>query len=135
MTPVRSIQPDVFIVEPTPRLLGGYSPTSEQFHFPLQSVCPYSGAQDVVSVELSDRATVWGHTVVTAPPPGYEGPIPYGFGVVELTRERLRIVTRLVIDDVAQVAFGDSAVLTFDIVGHDEDGTAVAVWAFAKVAP
>jgi uncharacterized OB-fold protein len=74
-------------------LVGGYSPTSDRFHFPVLPTCPYSGAADVQRVLLSRDGTLWAWTAVTAPPPGYEGPTPYGFGVVELTRAA-RVVTR-----------------------------------------
>ena len=114
-------------------LRGGYSPSSGQYHFPLQIVCPYSGADDVEAVMLSTEATAWGWTVVTAPPPGYSGPVPYGFGVVELTHEKLRLVTRLRISDPAELSFGDALQLVADVVGHDEVGNEVVVWAFAKV--
>src|SRR5689334_21805808 len=76
-------------------LVGGYSPTSARYHFPLLPTCPYTGADDVEKVELSRDATLWLWTAVTAAPPGYAGPVPFGFGVVELSRERLRVVTRL----------------------------------------
>ena len=58
-------------------------------------MCPYTGAADVEPVEFSHAATLWGWTAVTAPPPGYEGDVPYGFGVVELVHEQLRLITRL----------------------------------------
>ena len=76
-------------------LVGGYSPTSDAFHFPQLPTCPYTGATDVEARTLTRDATLWAWTAVTAPPPGYEGEVPYGFGVVELIEERLRIVTRL----------------------------------------
>ncbi len=134
---VRSIEPNGFRVDADGEhgsavLLGGYSPTSKQFHFPRQIVCPYSGAEDVVAVDLSRDATVWGWTVVTTAPPGYTGAVPYGFGVVELTTEQLRIVTRLQIDDVSELEFGDSMQLSYDIVSKDDDGTDVAAWAFTR---
>ena len=90
----RSIEPTVFDAA-TSLLRGGFSHTSSRYHFPLQVVCPYSGAEDVTPSALSTDATVWGWTVVTAAPPGYAGPVPYGFGVVELSHEKLRLVTRL----------------------------------------
>jgi uncharacterized OB-fold protein len=76
------------------RLLGGYSPTSGKHHFPVQSTCPYSGATDIETVELSAEGTLWGWTAVTAAPPGYLGEVPFGFGVVELP-EGIRIITRV----------------------------------------
>ena len=128
---VRSIAPNAFRVAPSPTLLGGYSPTSCQFHFPRQPVCPYTGADDVRAVELSRDATLWGWTAITAAPPGYAGPVPYGFGVVELVHEQLRIVTRLTQSDPTQLAFGDAMTLVAETIATDDDGTAVAMWAFA----
>ena len=70
--------------------------------------------------------TLWAWTAVTAAPPGYEGPVPYGFGVVELTEERLRIITRLRESDPAQLTFGQPMTLVADEL---PDG--VITWAFA----
>ncbi len=87
------------------RLVGGFSPTSGRHHFPVQSTCPYSGAADVEAVDLSTEGTLWGWTAVTAPPPGYLGTVPFGFGVVELP-EGIRVITRLEEPDPARLAFG-----------------------------
>ena len=58
-------------------------------------MCPFTGADDVESVALPRDGRLWAWTAVTHPPPGYEGPVPYGFGVVELDGVGLRVVTRL----------------------------------------
>jgi uncharacterized OB-fold protein len=107
-------------------LIGGYSPTSKRFHFPLLDTCPYSGATDVERVALSRDGTLWAWTAVTAAPPGYEGPMPYGFGVVELTHERLRIVTRLREADPSALSFGQPMSLV-----ADELPGGMVTWAFA----
>jgi len=107
-------------------LIGGYSPTSEKYHFPLLDTCPYSGATDVERVLLSRDATLWTWTAVTAAPPGYTGPVPYGFGVVELDHERLRIITRLREPDPARLTFGQAMTLVADEL---PDG--MVTWAFA----
>ena len=133
MPSLQSIEPTVFRVDPKPTLLGGYSPSSGHFHFPRQPLCPYTGAQDVEDIELSCAATLWGWTAVTAPPPGYDGIVPYGFGVVELTKERLRVVTRITEADPSRLNFGDSMTLVADVVGRDKDGNELAVWSFAPV--
>ncbi|MGQ0825847.1 MAG: Zn-ribbon domain-containing OB-fold protein [Actinomycetota bacterium] len=107
-------------------LVGGYSPASDLYHFPLLDTCPYTGATDVQRVLLSRAATLWAWTAVTATPPGYRGTVPYGFGIVELTRERLRVVTRLSHTDPARLEFGQPMTL----VAHELiDG--VVTWAFA----
>ena len=65
---------------------------------------------------------------MTHPPPGYDGPVPYGFGVVELEGIGLRVVTRLTESDPARLHAGERMTLVTDDVG---DG--VATWAFAPV--
>jgi uncharacterized OB-fold protein len=52
----------------------------------------------VQPVELSPGGTLWAWTAVTAAPPGYEGDVPFGFGVVELP-EGVRVITRLTESD------------------------------------
>jgi uncharacterized OB-fold protein len=112
-------------------LVGGYSPTSTKYHFPRLPACPYTGADDVEEVELGRDATLWGWTAVTAPPPGYEGEVPYGFGVVELTNERLRVITRLTESDPAKLSYGQPMHLVADVLHTDADGADVVTYAFA----
>ena len=49
--------------------------------------------------------TLWAWTAVTAPPPGYQGEVPYGIGVVELP-EGVRVITRLTESDPAALSAG-----------------------------
>ena len=75
-------------------------------------------------------------TAVTAAPPGYTGAVPFGFGVVELTRERLRVVTRLTEADPAALDVGhaDAARRRRRRRGPDDDGTDVRhAWAVRAV--
>jgi uncharacterized OB-fold protein len=125
---LRPIQDGLFEVgaDGSIALIGGYSPTSTKYHFPLLDTCPYSGATDVQRVLLSGAATLWAWTAVTAAPPGYTGPVPYGFGVVELVHEQLRVITRLREPDPAQVEFGQAMTLVAEEL---PDG--VVTWAFA----
>jgi uncharacterized OB-fold protein len=109
-----------------PFLIGGYSATSGKYHFPLLDTCPYSGAGDVERVRLSRRGTLWAWTAVTAEPPGYEGRVPYGFGIVELTEEGLRVITRLAEADPSALSFGQPMTLVVE-----ELPGGVHTWAFA----
>ncbi len=66
---------------------------------------------------------------MTAAPPGYTGPVPFGFGVVELTNERLRVITRLAEPDPARLTVGQAMRLVAETL-PGEDGDAVVTWAF-----
>src|SRR5690242_7180332 len=129
----RAVHDGVFEVDPdgSLHLVGGYSPTSGLYHFPLLDTCPYSGASDVERVRLSGDATLWAWTAVTAPPPGYTGQVPYGFGVVELTEERLRVITRLTEPDPSALSFAQPMRAVADVLHTDDDGVEVITWAFA----
>jgi uncharacterized OB-fold protein len=112
-----------------PRLRGGYSQTSGKHHFPKGPVCPYSGAEDVEEVLLPTTGALENWTVVNAAPPGYAGPVPYGFGVVHLDGMDLRLLTRLAITDPAAARAGDAMRLTVEELPADE-GT-IPLWCFA----
>ena len=99
-------------------------------HFPRFSICPYTGADDVEPARLADHGTLWAWTAVTAAPPGYTGPVPFGFGVVELP-EGLRVVTRITEADPSALEQGMAMRLVADVVAVDDDGTEVVAWAFA----
>jgi uncharacterized OB-fold protein len=114
----------------TIRLIGGYSPSSGRTHFPRLPCCPFTGADDVEEVELADHGTLWGWTAVTAPPPGYRGEVPFGFGIVELP-DGLRVVTRLTVTDPGALAFGQPMRLVAVPLCEDDDGTLVITYAFA----
>jgi uncharacterized OB-fold protein len=108
-------------------LLGGRSATSGQRHFPRSPVCPFTGADDVEPIDLPRAGTVWLHTSVNLPPPGYAGPVPYQFGIVELDGEPLlRIVSRLSGEGLAP---GTRVELTGEEL-PGPDGEPVLTWAF-----
>ena len=107
-----------------PVLVGGFSASSGLHHFPPAPVCPYTGADDVTAVALSRTGRLWTWTAVTAAPPGYEGPVPYGFGIVELDAEHLRVVTRLTEADPATLVEGQPMELVTETFGD------LTVWAF-----
>ena len=76
---------------------------------------------------LSSHGTLWGWTAVNAAPPGYEGPVPYGFGIVELPADGLQVVTRLVESDPLLLAAGMA--MRFRVVPLT---TATVTWAFER---
>lgn len=77
-----------------PRLLAARCAACSKYHFPAAATCPYCSAAECTVDAIGARGTLYLHTVVQARPPGYRGPLPYGFGIVELP-EGLRVVSRL----------------------------------------
>jgi uncharacterized OB-fold protein len=111
------------------RLLGGRCGSCGEHHFPAAASCPYCSAGDVTEAPLSPTGTLWAWTAVTAPPPGYRGEVPFGFGVVELP-ERIRVVTRITEADPARLRRGQVMRLEIVPLHGDEDGRPVVTYAF-----
>ena len=82
---------------------------------------------------LSPEGELWAWTAVTAAPPGYQGEVPYGFGVVELP-EGLRIVARLTEADPGRLHAGQPMRLVVVPLHAQDDGQTVTTFAFAPVA-
>ena len=111
-------------------LLAGRCGRCDGHHFPAQEVCPYCFADGCTPVALGRTASLYVHTAITKAPPGYTGPVPYGFGVVELP-ERLRLVTRLTESDQARLRHGMPMRLVVEPLFADEEGREVWSYAFA----
>lgn len=126
-TPV-AIHEGLFIMGDEPHLLGSLCHQCGNRHFPRVDVCPYCGSPAPEDCELPATGRLWAWTTVTAPPPGYEGPVPYGFGVVELEGGP-RVVTRLTEPDVDALSAGAAMHLVLTDVGGTDDR--IVSWAFA----
>ena len=112
------------------RLLGGRCSQCGRCSFPAQDICPYCSNDGCEPVPLSPRGVVEVCTTVTNRPPGYEGPMPFGFGVVELP-EGLRIISRISRSDA--VGPGTPVRLVLDALGTDADGREVMTYAFEAI--
>src|ERR1700675_5020015 len=95
MPEARAITSGLFVVDDEgPRLLAGRCGACARLHFPANASCPYCGADGCVDTTVGPDARLYLYTTVTSRPAGYRGPVPYGFGIVEVDGG-LRIVTRL----------------------------------------
>lgn len=99
------------------------------YQFPAATTCPSCRGDDVETVTLSSTGTLWGWTAVHAAPPGYDGPVPFGFGVVELP-EGLRVITRVEQPDPARLSFGMPVRFALAPLHTDDDGTQVVTYTF-----
>jgi hypothetical protein len=109
------------------RLLASRCTACQRHNFPVQDSCPYCGDEKCVTVELSPRGVVEVCTTVVNRPPGYEGPLPFGFGVVELP-EGIRIISR--IRQPQRAMPGTAVRLVLDSIGADAAGVDVVTYAF-----
>jgi len=100
-----------------------------RYQFPAAATCPTCRGDDVEPVRLSSTGTLWGWTAVHTAPPGYEGPVPFGFGVVELP-EGLRVITRLETTDVDALRFGMPVRAATAALHANADGDTVVTYTF-----
>lgn len=128
-----AVRDGLLVTDGEPALVGGRCRECHAVCFPKQDVCPYCSEESVDGIELSRSGTLWAWTAVTAAPPGYEGPVPYGFGVVELP-EGVRVITRLTQADPAKLTHGQQMVLVLDPLTVDEERR-VLTYAFAPRDP
>jgi uncharacterized OB-fold protein len=130
--PVPPVRDGLFTDGDDPHLLGAICRTCGNQHFPRTDNCPFCGADTVEACDLPSTGRLWAWTTVTAAPPGYGGPVPFGFGVVELG-EGLRVVTRITEPDPTALHAGQPMRLVIDDVGGD--GESITSWAFAPEEP
>jgi uncharacterized OB-fold protein len=117
-----------------PYLRGGRCRACERLQFPIATTCPACGGADIEDVRLADHGTLWGWTAVTAPPPGYLGAVPFGFGVVELA-DGLRVVTRIEEPDPSRLEFGMPMQLALvELAAPDADGP-FTTYTFVPTSP
>lgn len=128
----RPVAPGLLVDGPDgPRLAGGRCPGCGRVHFPAADGCPWCGADGIQPATFGARGRLWLWTTVATRPPGYRGPVPYGFGVVQLEDVPLRVVTRLTVTEPSALHEGRRMRLVRTPLCTDEDGTAVHGWAFA----
>lgn len=111
-------------------LVGGSCGGCGRVHFPATPDCPYCAAENCQRRPLSPHGTLCLFTTVTNRPPGYQGEVPFGFGVVELP-DGLQVITRLTETDPQRLRFGMTVRLQFVKLHVDDDGRDVVTYAFA----
>jgi uncharacterized OB-fold protein len=114
-------------------LLGSKCTSCGNVLFPRADSCTYCAAEDPAPVELSRRGTLWSWTAVTASPPGYQGEVPFGIGIVELP-EGVRVITRLTVSDPSALHAGQPMECRVVRLHADAEGNDVVTYAFAPVA-
>lgn len=132
-----SIDPKIFAVPSSPgekpHLIGTRCKACGAHLFPQEPVCQYCFSEDVEVVPLSTKGKVYSCTVFRhhRKVPGYNGPLPYMFGRVELP-EGAGILTPFTDVDMGQVLpEGAEVELRMEKFGEDELGNEVMTFKFA----
>jgi uncharacterized OB-fold protein len=112
-----------------PALLASRCARCGSILFPRADSCTYCAGEGTDPVELVGPGTLWAWTAVTAAPPGYEGDVPFGVGIVELA-EGVRVITRLTESDPAALAAGQAMALCVVPLHRNDQGDDVVTYAF-----
>jgi hypothetical protein len=131
MGETRPIAPGLFGDDAaTPRLLAGRCGACSQLHFPASPTCPYCGG-GAATEPIGPHATLRLFTVVHTAPPGYQGSVPYGFGVVEMDGTGLCVLGRLEETRLDRLRPGLPMRLRIAPLFTDAEGRGVLSWSFA----
>ncbi len=131
MSPMRvMVREGLFTDSEPPALLASRCVACGATLFPRVDTCTYCAAAGAEPVEMAGPGTLWAWTAVTAPPPGYQGAVPFGVGVVELS-EGVRVITRLTESDPAALSAGQTMELTVVPLQRDAEGNDSVTYAFA----
>ncbi len=126
------VREGLFADSEPPVLLASRCAVCGSLLFPRVDTCTYCAGAGAEPVELSGPGTLWAWTAVSAPPPGYEGVVPCGVGVVELP-EGVRVMARLTESDPAGLSAGQAVELRVVPLHRDGEGNDVVTYAFAPV--
>jgi uncharacterized protein len=132
-----AIHPGLFTMPDDPRgphLLASRCAACGRHQFPAAPTCPFCCSDDCGIVTVGATGRLYLHTVVMTAPPGYLGPVPYGFGVVELP-EGLRVVSRLTADPLDRLRPDLEMRLEIAPLHRDASGDDVLSFAYAPDEP
>ncbi len=120
-----------------PSLIGSRCKSCGEYFFPKVNICqnPDCTKKDVEETLLSRRGTLWSYTIQHyPPPPPYKGPVPLTIGLMELSKENLKIMGQLV-EGVKEedIKIGMDLELAVEKLFDDESGNEVVTWKFKPV--
>jgi len=127
----RPIRPGLFDAD-GPALIAARCAECGKPHFPASGTCPYCAAGGCETIRVGPDGTLRLFTVVASEPPGYRGPLPYGFGVVEVDGG-LCLVSRLTETRLERLRPGLPVRLVVEPLYADDAGPVLS-YAFAPVA-
>lgn len=125
---------------PEPHLIGSRCRSCGDYFFPRVSAChnPNCMSTDVEEVLLSRRVKLYAYTInyFPAPPPYVPSDpfVPYGTGVVELEKEKMKIQGQIASGcDLEALKVGMEMELVLEPLYTDSEGNEVVAWKFKPV--
>lgn len=130
---IEPIDTGLFTLPDDPRgfgLVAGRCAECHDLHFPATPDCPYCGAESCLEEVVGREGHLHLGTVVTAPPPGYHGEVPYGFGLVDLP-EGIRVISIIAETDPGRLRPGLPLKIDLRLVAaQPDDEGPVATWQY-----
>ena len=108
-------------------LLGTVCKNCGEYFFGSLSFCLNCTSSEVEAVELSKQGILRTFTIIWVPPPGWQEPIPYTLGAVELP-EGPEVVSEVVDCPEEALKIGMPMELTLRVGGKDKEDNEIVVY-------
>ena len=115
-----------------PQLIGSRCSVCGEVFCPKRLICAHCYEQDVGEIFLSGKGELYTYTVVRAPVLGYQGPIPFIVGEIELP-EGLIIQSILTGCEPEGLEIGMAMEITLGKLEEDEAGNEIVTYMFRPV--
>jgi len=112
-----------------PQLIGSRCKACGEVFFPKRLICAHCYGQDVEEISLSGKGELYTYTIVRAPTLGYQGPIPFVVGQIELP-EGLTIQSILTGCEPESLEIGMPMEITLGKLEEDEAGNEIVTYMF-----
>lgn len=111
-----------------PYLVGGRCRACAALSFPRAAVCTNCLSEDIETVELGDRGTLYSFSIVHQAPAGWS--VPYALGYVDLPGG-VRVLTHIDVP-AERIAIDMPLRLATGVVGTDASGAALMSYTFTQ---
>jgi len=108
-------------------LVGRHCRHCGEYVFASPAFCPNCTSNELEEVELCREGILRSYTVIYAPPPGWQGDVPYILGSVQLP-EGPEIITEVIDCPQERIRVGMKMELALRVGGRDQDNNEIMVY-------
>jgi uncharacterized OB-fold protein len=112
-----------------PQLIGSRCKACGEVFCPKRLICAHCYEQDAEEISLSGKGKLYTYTIIRAPVLGYQGPIPFVVGQIELP-EGLTIQSILTGCEPERLEIGMPMEITLGKLEEDEAGNEIVTYMF-----